>query len=159
MPIQYNVKDELAEPTRALIRKLWEIHRTGGGQISLKFLFNLFSGTGQLPQNLQSKLDKRDDIKIEPTNTNAGRFKNIGTEKINADIGKFNIKVPEIIEGDYVSNENEFRFIFDSGATILGCTKIIIEVCVKVERLVGNQKMLNIDITGDSFDQYFVFTV
>ncbi len=119
MLLECKTKNELADPTRALIKKLWKVHNEGG-TIPLNFLFNLFSGLGQLPLVLQEQLAERDDIKIDKTQSNAGRFKNVGPKRIKEDLGQFDIKIPKEIRGDYISFKNECRFVFDSDATIKG---------------------------------------
>ncbi len=155
MPIQCTPKPELAVPTKSLTKKLWEIHnKPGEGQISLKFLFDLFSGLGQIPSELQSMLNKRGDIKISPTGKNVGRFENSGPEKTKTDVGKLHLKVPMVFGGDYLSSENDCCFTFDSDTQIqLG----YLLIRVNVERLIGSQNMLKIDLEGDSYDQCFTF--
>ena len=155
MPIQSTPKPELAVPTKSLIKNLWGIHnKPGGGQISLKFLFDLFSGLGQIPDELKTKLNQREDIKIVPTEKNAGRFENSGKEKIKTVVDKLHLKVPMVFGGDYLSFENDCCFTFDSDTQIQLSSYFI---RVNVERLIGSQNMLKIDLTGDSYDQCFTF--
>lgn len=156
MPLECEIKNELAKPTRDLIDKLWEVHKDGGGSIPSGFFYNLLSAVGKIPADLQEQLDERGDIEIEKSETNSGRFENKGPRRIKADFGKIDIKIPKVVSGDYLSLENEFKFVFDSDAAIKGCKWTI---CMEIERFVGSRNQLSIDVSRDSLDRCFTFNV
>jgi hypothetical protein len=141
---------ELHEPVLQLIRQIAQAHRAGSGQIGLFATVQLF-GLPLKPEE-EAMLQQRGDLVLRKESGSQGSFENQGSE-LKFKQGLATVTVPRLVNGTYLSLRDSVSLTFDPSHTISGR---VLFVQVKLEDIRADQERLDIDLSGDAFDQTII---
>jgi len=141
---------EIHKGVLALMEKVKVIHGIGAGSLPVLDLFRLLDF--QLESTDITKIEQRGAIVMTRTSVSEGRFENRG-EKLKLKHAGVTITIPELIAGTYVALPGSISMCFDSQYTISGG---VLFFSAKLEDIHASKHRIDIDLSGDSFDQCIV---
>ncbi len=148
---QCAVKPELKPGTLSMIKDLHDIQHQGQGALPLKKIFDSFGA--QLTPQQQQQIEQRGNLEFKSTAEGGGTFVNKG-ERVKLSVDGTDIIIPKEVSGNYDSTDGSFAFHFAPKKTISACKLIF---CADLENLSANDKRIDIDMAGTSFDSCIVF--
>lgn len=148
MTRQCYVTPELHEAALTLIARLHELHDSGGGDMAL----NEFARFLQLDEDALAMLSDRGNLSLTKNDDHGGGFENRGNE-FQFFLKPAHIKVPAEIAGTYLVTPDSVSLMFQSEHTMIA--KVFV-FSAKLEDIRVDSHRLDIDLSGDSFDQCFI---
>lgn len=150
MSRECRIMPELHEEIVNLINLVQTIHAHGEGRISIALLSSVFGA--HLSDVLLEQLLERGDLVLRKTSESGGNVTNEG-QRIEFTVPPAHFTVPEAVRGSYFVQPGGAGLSFDSDHTIVG--KVLF-FSAKLEDIRCDMHRMDIDVSGDSFDQCII---
>ncbi|MDQ2731534.1 MAG: hypothetical protein M3Y56_07735 [Armatimonadota bacterium] len=150
MARQCQLKPELHQAVMDTIAQIYSAHTGGGGTLLLETIVQLF--TPDLSAAETTLLTSRGNLQIKPVDAATGTFVN-GAEAVQLKRSGVTIVVPPQVSGTYQSSQDNFRLMFDPVNTIEGR---LLFFRAKLEDISADAHTLNVDLSGEAFDQCII---
>jgi hypothetical protein len=150
MSKQCRLMPEIHPQVMKLIADVYNCHTAGQGILQMTELISLFGA--DIEKSDLNKIGARGPITLIKTSANGGTFKNEGSAFEFKSNG-ITLKVPSLIEGNYISFADNLSLAFSDSYTLVGSVFVF---SAKVKDIDANQSRIDIDVSGDSFDQCII---
>lgn len=150
MSRECHIMPELHDRVISFILRLHQSHDAGIGKLRIEEVIQLLGA--ELHPEVATQLRHRGDLSFKRDDETGGTFANIGDE-LSFFLPPAHFKIPAEVSGSYLISPDAVSLSFDSTHTVVGRVFLF---AAKLQDIRCDLHRLDVDLSGDSFDQCII---